>query len=458
MTKKRNLIVDNQLEILNSNKMKQNNLESSQDEKTEILKIQKEALQREQERTRGIIEEAHIGFLVVDGYSEEVFLLNSLGKKHLNIREESKNNYFFKNYKEIFSNPIIDILSKIMLKIQNEKKVIDFGEFTIGKELMLSIVSYPIMMDEAVSSIVIATTDVTEKQILEQQILQASRLADIGELAAVVAHEINNPVAFVDSNTHALKKYVTKISTFMTKVNEIENFLENFHIDEDNILDVYQDVLSLNNVIQDKKEELKKLKESLKIDKTIKNMEDIIFENLDGLDRIKKIVADLKTFSYMGDEKPENSNINTILDESIKLIWNTIKYKLKIVRKYESLPECICLPRQLSQVFSNIIINASHAVSSDGEIAIETFIENHSINIRISDNGCGMTEKTIKKIFDPFYTTKKLHSGTGLGLSISLKIIDKHKGTIRVKSELNKGTSFLISLPLNKGNKENKNI
>ncbi len=424
-------------------------LQRNMDEINETLHFQKEALEREQERTQGIIESAHIGFLVLDAESDEIFLLNQKGRNFLKVIDSCRQAYLLRSYQEVFPDKIVEILTKIVSRIQKEKRHIDFGQYEFSEECIYNFAGYPILIGENLSSIVIVVEDITEKNILEKQILQSSRLADIGELAAVVGHEINNPIAFVISNMQSLDKYMQRISEFFEKFSNLQEFLSSIHIDERTILDAYQGILNINDQIQSKAKEMQEIKEKAKLDTTLKNINDIIQENLQGLDRVKRIVQDLKNLSFMGEDNIEEADINKIIQDSIEMLWNQIRYKTEIVRRYNALPLIKCFPRQISQVFTNLIINASQAIEQKGVITIKTIYENQSIQIHISDNGNGMDEQTQKKLFTPFFTTKKIGKGTGLGLSISHKIIEKHKGKIQVKSEIGKGTTFSIFLPLN---------
>ena len=434
---------------LSTQKTQHLELQRNMDEISETLHFQKEALEREQQRTQGIIESAHIGFLVLDAESDEVFLLNQKGRNFLRVIDSCKQAYLLRSYQEIFPDKIVEILNKIVSRIQKEKRHIDFGQYEFSEESIYHFAGYPILIGDSLSSIVIVVEDITEKIVLEKQILQSSRLADIGELAAVVGHEINNPIAFVISNMQSLSKYIQRISEFFEKFTNLQDFLSSIHIDERTILDAYQGILNINDQIQSKAKEMQEIKEKAKLDTTMKNINDIIQENLQGLDRVKRIVQDLKNLSFMGEDNIEESDINKIIQDAIEMLWNQIRYKTEIVRRYNALPLIKCFPRQISQVFTNLIINASQAIDQKGVITIKTLYENQTIQIHISDNGNGMDEQTQKKLFTPFFTTKKIGKGTGLGLSISQKIIEKHKGKIQVKSELGKGTTFSISLPLN---------
>jgi len=258
----------------------------------------------------------------------------------------------------------------------------------------------------------------------------ASRLAGIGELAAGVAHEINNPVGFVNSNTFSMKKYFSKIKT---------------------MLDFYQNLIEDNRhkeFMQAYIDKLDILKMELKLDKAIKNIDDIIDENITGLERIAKIVQDLKTFAHFDQEMNSDVNINQILDNTLNLVNNEIKYKATVKKNYTELPPIKCNEGQISQIFANILVNAAQAIEKEGIIEISTYHIDSKIFIEIKDNGCGMPKENLNKIFNAFFTTKKTGKGTGLGLSIVYKIIEKHKGDIKVESELGKGTKFTIILPV----------
>ncbi|MBN1522766.1 MAG: response regulator [Candidatus Aureabacteria bacterium] len=407
-------------------------LERYIDETTEMLKLQKEALEREQERSQGIIRDAHFGIVFLDGESEEVFMLNRRGRELFHLLDEFEKTFFSKNFREIFPEMIVRRIEDAVRRVKQEKTVIDMGEF-VDEEAILGYVAYPIMIENMVSSIVVIADDITEKKTMERQLLQSSRLAGIGELAAGVAHEINNPVAFVMSNTRMLEKYFKKISELLEKYKEIE-----------------WNISSIEETEQRKKliEEVVELKEKLKIDKALKNIHEIINENVDGLERVKKIVFDLKTFSHMDKTEMEKADINKIIDDTVNLVWNELKYKAEVVRELKEVPSIECFPQQISQVVANILVNAVHAIPDKGIITIRSYEIKDGVGIEISDTGVGMNEETLKKIFNPFFTTKESDKGTGLGLSIVFRIVEKHNGTVKVESEIGKGTTFIINLPI----------
>ncbi|RKX20077.1 MAG: histidine kinase, partial [Candidatus Zixiibacteriota bacterium] len=260
-----------------------------------------------------------------------------------------------------------------------------------------------------VSGVVSLIQDVTELHQSREQLVQSDKLAAIGTLAAGVAHEINNPIGFINSNLNTMGKYIKKI---------IEYFEENnISIDDD-----------LKDIIED--------------------FHDAIKESSEGTDRVKKIVADLKSFSRVDKAEKESVNLNDGLDTTLNIVWNELKYNCKIEKDYGDIPDLYCYPNQINQVFMNMLVNAGHAVyEKSGIINLKTWADEKNIYISIKDNGKGIEKDNMAKIFEPFFTTKEVGKGTGLGLSLAFDIIKKHKGTIEVTSEVGQGTEFIICLP-----------
>jgi PAS domain S-box-containing protein len=269
-----------------------------------------------------------------------------------------------------------------------------------------------------------------ELKTAHSQILQQEKMASIGQLAAGVAHEINNPMGFIISNLNTLSKYVGKISEFM-----------------ETQLEVIEEYAGISG-IADNLKKIDEKKRSLKIDYITEDITNLIHESLEGADRVKKIVQDLKSFSRIDEAEYKISDINAGLESTINIVWNELKYKATLVKEYGDIPLTKCRPGQLNQVFMNFLVNAAQAIEKHGEIHVRTWQEDTRINIAISDTGCGIPEEIQRRIFEPFFTTKEVGKGTGLGLSIAYDIIKKHNGEITVDSTVGKGTTFTISIPV----------
>ncbi|HBA66343.1 MAG TPA: histidine kinase [Methylococcaceae bacterium] len=267
-------------------------------------------------------------------------------------------------------------------------------------------------------------------QELQQQLMQSEKMSSIGQLAAGVAHEINNPIGYINSNLTSLKNY-------------IEDILELVEMYE-NLDSVYGDAERIGSLQAFKRQiDLPFLKEDVL---------DLLNESLEGAERVKKIVQDLKDFSHVGgDDDWQWADLHACLDSTLNIVHNETKYKADIIKEYGDLPRVWCLPHQLNQVFMNLLVNAAHAIEDKGTITIRSGTEDGCrIWIEITDTGKGIAEEHITKIFDPFFTTKPVGKGTGLGLSVSYSIIKKHDGEIRLDSRVGEGTTFRILLPIEK--------
>ena len=262
-------------------------------------------------------------------------------------------------------------------------------------------------------------------KITHSQLLHREKMASIGQLSAGVAHEINNPVGFIAGNLRALNKYINKLTEF---------------------IDFQSEILKSHN-LEDALSSVEEKRKKLKIDYVINDLKDLISESLDGSERIKKIVENLKSFSRMDETSYKEADINQCMESTINIVWNELKYKATVKKEYGSIPKIKCYPQELNQVFLNLLINASQAIEKQGEITVKTWNEENSIFISLSDTGSGITPENTSRIFEPFFTTKDVGKGTGLGLSISYDIIKKHNGEITVESTPGKGSTFTIKLP-----------
>ena len=262
----------------------------------------------------------------------------------------------------------------------------------------------------------------------QNQLLQSEKMASIGQLAAGVAHEINNPVGYVNSNINSLAKYVDSLFSLLTLYESAEEYLNN-----DN----------LNRQIQ-------VLKKQIDLGYLKQDIVDLVKESQEGVTRVKQIVQDLKDFSHMDDGEWQWSDLHKGLDSTLNVVHNELKYKAEVVKEYGKLTDINCLSSQINQVFMNLLVNAAHAIESRGTITIRTRqADDDWVCVEITDTGKGISKAHLKRIFDPFFTTKPVGKGTGLGLSLAYGIVNKHGGRIEVDSDVGKGTSFRVWLPVN---------
>lgn len=262
----------------------------------------------------------------------------------------------------------------------------------------------------------------------QAQLLQSERMASIGQLAAGVAHEINNPVGYVISNFSSLKEYMADLFRVVTAFEAIEALVPDG---------------------EQRIEALRRIKQEVDLDFLKEDVKQLLEESGDGLTRVRKIVQDLKEFSHVGARHQwEWTNLHAGLDSTLNIVSNEIKYKANVIKQYGRLPDVECLPSELNQVFMNLLVNAAHAITGErGTITIRTGCEGDEVWVEVTDDGCGIAKENLSRIFDPFFTTKPVGKGTGLGLSLSYGIVKKHGGRIEVMSEFGQGTTFRVSLP-----------
>jgi signal transduction histidine kinase len=185
------------------------------------------------------------------------------------------------------------------------------------------------------------------------------------------------------------------------------------------------------------------------VDYLQQDIKDLVWESQEGSKRVSEIVKSLKSFSRMDAKTVKENNINDGIEDTLKVVWNELKYKCTVHKELGEIPLIQCSLGQLNQVFMNLLVNAAHAIEDHGDIGIKTYVEGEYLVVEISDTGKGISEENKRKIFEPFFTTKSVGKGTGLGLAISHSIIEEHKGKIDLQSEVGKGTTFKISLPIN---------
>lgn len=268
-----------------------------------------------------------------------------------------------------------------------------------------------------------AYTDLKEAH---NQMIQQEKMASLGQLAAGVAHEINNPTGYIISNLGTLDKYQARLVEFINTQNEAIKDLDPSELPR-----------------------LAAIRKEMKIDHIIGDVPALVSESFDGAKRIQNIVQSLKGFSRKDDDECTTASITECLESTINIIWNQIKYHATLRKEFGEVQAIRCYPQKLSQVFMNLIVNAAHALGEKGEITVSTWQKNDAAYISVADTGSGIPEEIRSRIFEPFFTTKEIGKGTGLGLSISREIVREHGGEITVESRVGTGTTFTVMLPLN---------
>ncbi len=268
----------------------------------------------------------------------------------------------------------------------------------------------------------------------QQQLVQAEKMASLGILSAGIAHEINNPINFVYAGINSLLHDFEDIKPVIDEIAKINPETDN---------------------LKEKLEKIERLKTEYYFDEAFEAIPYIISDIRLGADRTTEIVKSLRNFSRMDGEKLLPFNIHGGLDTSLLLLKNKYKNNIGIIKNYApDIPDIQCHPGKINQAFLNILSNAIDAIGDAGKIWITTSYGKGHVTVSIKDNGCGMSDETKEKIFDPFYTTKDVGKGTGLGMSITYNIIQEHGGHIRIISEKGKGTEITITIPINPGNYE----
>ncbi|MGY6275489.1 bacteriohemerythrin [Methylomonas sp. MgM2] len=267
------------------------------------------------------------------------------------------------------------------------------------------------------------------KQLREAQahLLQSEKMASIGQLAAGVAHEINNPLGYIYSNLNNLKQYIQDLIQLTESAEQLVQHLPAGH---------------------PASQAYNQVKKSIDLDFLKTDSVDLVNESLEGATRAKKIVQDLRDFSRIDKREREMFDLEAGIDATLNIVNNELKYKAEVIKEYAGLKPFECVGAQLNQVFMNLLVNAAHAIDDFGKICVRTGYENDDwLWVEVQDTGVGMSEEVKAKIFDPFFTTKPVGKGTGLGLSLSYNIVKDHGGRFEVESKVGEGTKFKVYLP-----------
>jgi len=261
----------------------------------------------------------------------------------------------------------------------------------------------------------------------QEQLVQSEKLASIGQLAAGVAHEINNPIGYIFSNVGTLQTYLDQLF---------------------GMLRAYQD--AEEHVAPEVAAGLRAMRDDIDLDFLREDIPVLMSESKEGIARVRHIVQDLKDFSRVdANQEWAWANLHAGIDSTLNIVSNEVKYKADVVKEYGDLPDIECLPSQVNQIILNMVVNAAHAMGDKrGKITVRTGKQDDTVWIEVQDNGSGIARENLSRIFDPFFTTKAVGKGTGLGLSLSYGIVQKHRGRIDVDTEPGRGTTFRITLPI----------
>ncbi|ROR32713.1 ATP-binding protein [Inmirania thermothiophila] len=316
-----------------------------------------------------------------------------------------------------------------------------------GGELWALVTLAPVRgHDGALEHVVVVAEDITERRRAEEalrrvnaeqqalirrleeareQLVRTEKLAAIGQLAAGIAHEINNPVGYVGSNLGTLREYVADLLGLLDRYREAEAQLP-----------------------EAARRALAQACEEADLDHLREDLASVLDECDEGIGRVRQIVQSLKDFSRVNEGRWELADLHRALDSTLNVVWNELKYKAEVIKAYGEIPQVECILSQLNQVFMNLLVNAAQAIEDRGTIWIRTGAEGPWVWVEVEDTGKGIPPEDLPRIFDPFFTTKPVGKGTGLGLSISYGIVEKHGGRIDVESTVGRGTRFRVWIPV----------
>jgi two-component system NtrC family sensor kinase len=275
-----------------------------------------------------------------------------------------------------------------------------------------------------------AQEELQKKQV---ELVHTGKLAALGQMAAGITHEINNPLAYVSSNLDVLVSYLNSIQSLVKEYRLITSLAEQMP----------------TSGLTDQVKKIRDLESSESIDYLLKDIEELVQESREGTGRVAEIIRGLKSYSRMDNQNLRESDIQEGIESSLKILSQELRSRdCEVEKKFGEIPPVRCYPGQLNQVFLNLLFNAAQATESGGKIVISTTVSGEDVVIAIKDNGPGISKKELSQIFDPFFTTKLEDGGTGLGLSISKKIIEDHHGEIGAISSKGNGTTFTITIPI----------
>lgn len=393
------------------------------------LQITNRQMTNEKNKFLTIFESLPIAVFLLDDAGRIVHM-NLIGARMLNPAAASGGHYYSSPNERIPFPWLADELSRF--RETGDEKEYECGLRLPGGGECLVLARFRPMQDISFKypGTVVILQDITEHKKAEEELkraqahlIQQEKMASIGQLAAGVAHEINNPMGFISSNLSTLNKYIDRLREFI----EIEGgaLSDAGSVDPD----------------QDERGRARR-----KIDHTIGDAKQLIGESMEGCDRVRRIVQDLKTFSRVDQDACASVDLNETLETAITIAWNTLKDTADLIREFGALPPVNCYPQQLSQVFLNLLINAAQSMDTRGSITVRTWADDGNVFAAVSDTGRGIPPEIASRIFEPFFTTKE--KAQGLGLSISYGIVKNHGGDIKAQSEVGKGSVFTVTIPL----------
>jgi len=362
-------------------------------------------------------------------------LSNDLNEKISKVNEQTTAIYSL-----IFIFIVITLLAVILVynivkkkRIENELQFKNQELLQQSEELSIQAENLQKLNDELEQQREKAEDALLELRSTQAQLIHSEKMASIGQLTAGIAHEINNPVNYINAGIDALQDIIKKFKILIDKIDEVDT--QNYRL---------------------KLIEINELKNELEYEDLVIGLNELVNSIKIGAKRTTEIVKGLRTFARSGSNRLIISDIHKNLESTLLMVHHLYRDKIEVEKQYGNIPEIECYPEKLNQVFMNLFVNAIQAINGIGKITISTQIANFEKNgielkgvkISIADTGQGIPKSIRDKIFDPFFTTKDIGEGTGLGLSISYNIIEEHNGRIEFESELNKGTVFMIYLPI----------
>jgi two-component system, NtrC family, sensor kinase len=268
----------------------------------------------------------------------------------------------------------------------------------------------------------------------QAQVVQSEKMASLGQMVAGVAHEINTPLGFVRSNIDMVGDMFRDIKRLLERYAATVGLIRAPNVDDAQVALAFDQLTVVEAEVDTE---------------LLGEADTLLTDSIRGLNQINDLVSNLKDFSRLDRSRLDWFDVNSGLDGTLTICRNQLKDRIEVIKDYGQVPQIQCAPSQVNQIFLNLITNATQAIgNNEGKVRLTTRANGGEVQIIFEDNGCGMTQEVMDKIYEPFFTTKEVGKGTGLGLSIVFQIIQEHHGRIDVQSEVGKGTRFTVTLPV----------